>query len=190
MDVHQATGPGGTDLLLALDVTSTSDGASMYDFHKGKGNDGGFAHGIVMALATLVFAPMDVLTAGALGRWPMLHVFTSSIMTAFLLAGMGLGIKISRLYIMVRRSIPPVCRGKHANARLQTQQYRTAHQILGLLAIVALFLVGVLGTVYRVVVKSAMRRGQQPPEKSWLLGKVHRWIGRMVWLILLVNNGL
>ncbi|KAB5533418.1 hypothetical protein GE09DRAFT_360440 [Coniochaeta sp. 2T2.1] len=171
MDVHQATGPGGTDILLALDVTSTSDGATMYEFYQDKGNDGGFAHGVVMALATLVFAPMDVLTAGALGRWPTLHVITSSVMTAFLLAGMGLGVKISRLYIM-------------------TQQYRTAHQVLGLLAIVALFLVGVLGVVYRVVVRSAMRRGQQPPEKSWLLGKVHRWVGRMVWLIMLVNNGL
>ena len=75
-------------------------------------------------------------------------------------------------------------------AETQTQQYRTAHQILGLLAIVALFLVAVMGVFYRLVVRSAARRGQQPPEKHWLLGKVHRWAGRAVWLIMLVNNGL
>jgi hypothetical protein len=72
----------------------------------------------------------------------------------------------------------------------QTQQYRTAHQILGLLAIVALFLVAVLGVAYRLIVKSATKRGQQPPEKSGLLGRVHRWVGRVVWVIMLVNNGL
>lgn len=72
----------------------------------------------------------------------------------------------------------------------QTQQYRTAHQILGLLSIVALFLVAVMGMVYRLIVRSAARRGQQPPEKSWVLGKVHRWVGRVVWVIMLVNNGL
>lgn len=72
----------------------------------------------------------------------------------------------------------------------QTQHYRTAHQILGLFAIVALFLVALLGVFYRFVVRSAARRGQQPPEKSWLLGKVHRWVGWVVWVIMLVNNGL
>jgi hypothetical protein len=55
---------------------------------------------------------------------------------------------------------------------------------------VALFLVAVLGAVYRFVVKSATRRGQQPPQKSWILGKAHRWIGRVIWVIMLVNNGL
>jgi hypothetical protein len=55
---------------------------------------------------------------------------------------------------------------------------------------VALFLVAALGVVSRFVARSAARRGQQPPEKSWLLGKIHRWVGRVVWLIMLVNNGL
>jgi uncharacterized membrane protein YidH (DUF202 family) len=72
----------------------------------------------------------------------------------------------------------------------QTQQYRTAHQVLGLLAIVALFLVAVMGVFYRLIVKSAMKRGQHPPEKSGMLGKVHRLVGRIVWVIMLVNNGL
>ncbi|OIW26236.1 CBD9-like protein [Coniochaeta ligniaria NRRL 30616] len=172
MDVKQATGPGGTAMLLALDATKNSDGAHLDgDLQADTGNHGGLAHGVVMALATLVVAPIDVLTAGALRRWPVLNIITSTVMMAFLLAGMGLGIQMSRLYIA-------------------TQQYRTAHQILGLLAIVALFLVAVLGVVYRLIVKSATKRGQQPPEKSGLLGKVHRWVGRAVWVIMLVNNGL
>ena len=105
MNVRQATGPGGTDMLLGLDTTirdwSPSDGAEMPNLVADKSNHGGLAHGVVMALATLVVAPIDVLTAGALGRWPVLHIITSTVMTAFLLAGMGLGIQMSRLYVAV-----------------------------------------------------------------------------------------
>jgi hypothetical protein len=105
MDIAQATGPGGTDLLLGLDATTKSDGAQLVGgLVADTSNHGGLAHGIVMALATLVVAPIDVLTAGALSRWPVLHIITSTVMTAFLLAGMGLGIQMSRLYIAV--SVP------------------------------------------------------------------------------------
>jgi hypothetical protein len=102
MDVAQATGPGGTDMLLGLGATKNSDGAHMDgDLQADTSNHGGLAHGIVMALATLVVAPIDVLTAGALRRWPVLHIITSTAMMAFILAGMGLGIQMSRLYIAV-----------------------------------------------------------------------------------------
>lgn len=102
MDIKQATGPGGTDMLLALDATNSSNGARMDgDLQADTSNRGGLAHGVVMALATLVIAPVDVLTASALSRWPVLHVITSTGMTAFLLAGMGLGIQMSRLYVAV-----------------------------------------------------------------------------------------
>lgn len=102
MDIRQATGPGGTDMLLALGATKSSDGAHLDgDLQADTGNHGGLAHGVVMALATLVVAPIDVLTASALSRWPVLHIITSTVMMAFLLAGMGLGIQMSRLYIVV-----------------------------------------------------------------------------------------
>jgi hypothetical protein len=102
MDIKQATGPGGTEMLLALDATRISDGAQMDgDLQTDTSNNGGLAHGVLMALATLVVAPIDVLTAGALRRWPVLHMITSTVMMIFLLAGMGLGIQMSRLYIEV-----------------------------------------------------------------------------------------
>jgi hypothetical protein len=72
----------------------------------------------------------------------------------------------------------------------QTQKYQTPHQILGLLVVVAMFLVAVMGIYGRLLVKSATRRGDQPPPWSGLLGKAHRWIGRAVWVIMLVNMGL
>lgn len=102
MNLEQATGPGGTDMLSALGQTAASDGASMTgDLQADDSNHGGLAHGVVMALGTLVAAPIDIITAGALARWPVLHMITSTAVLAFILAGMGLGIQLSRLYVEV-----------------------------------------------------------------------------------------
>jgi hypothetical protein len=109
MDIRQATGPGGAEMLLGLEATTKSDGAQMEgDLVEDSRNHGEVGHGVVMALATLVVAPIDVLTAGALSRWPVLHIITSSLMMAFLLAGMGLGIQMSSLYVVVRTCVSPV----------------------------------------------------------------------------------
>lgn len=92
-------------MLLGLAVATNSTGAQLVGgLTEDTANHGGLAHGVLMAMATLVLAPIDVLIAGLLGRWPVLHMMTSAVMTIFLLAGTGFGIQMSRLYIAV--SIP------------------------------------------------------------------------------------
>lgn len=101
MNTLQATGPGGVAVLTALPATNSSSGAAQVDSLQKDDDRQGLAHGIVMALATLVVAPIDIITAGALRRWPVLHIITSTGLMAFVLAGMGVGIHISRLYLVV-----------------------------------------------------------------------------------------
>jgi hypothetical protein len=72
----------------------------------------------------------------------------------------------------------------------QTQQFRTGHQVLGLLTIVALTLMFVWGIALSWIKRSARKRGQEPPESTRLLGAIHRWVCRVVWVFLLVNVGL
>lgn len=60
-----------------------------------------FAHGIVMVIATLVLAPVDMLVGAVLQRWPVAHMVTSVLLFLATVVGFGLGIKISALYIAV-----------------------------------------------------------------------------------------
>jgi hypothetical protein len=101
MNTIQATGPRGVDLLAALPATNSSNGATLVGSLQEDDDRQGLAHGIVMALATLIAAPVDIITAGALRRWPALHIITSTGLMAFVLAGMGVGIYLSRLYLVV-----------------------------------------------------------------------------------------
>ena len=38
--------------------------------------------------------------------------------------------------------------------------------------------------------RSAKKRGQVPPESTRLMGIIHRWVCRVIWVLLLVNVGL
>ena len=38
--------------------------------------------------------------------------------------------------------------------------------------------------------RAAKKRGQEPPQSSQLLGTVHRWTCRLIWVLLLINVGL
>lgn len=77
-----------------------------------------------------------------------------------------------------------------ANMGCQTQKYQTAHQILGLLVVVTMFLIAVTGIYSRLMIKSAAKRGDHAPAWSSILGHVHRWVGMGVWVIMLINVGL
>lgn len=41
-----------------------------------------------------------------------------------------------------------------------------------------------------LIKRSAKKRGQEPPENTRLMGSIHKWMGRLIWVLLLVNNGL
>jgi hypothetical protein len=73
---------------------------------------------------------------------------------------------------------------------LQTQQFRTGHQVIGLLTIVAMTLMYLWGLSLSWIKRSAKKRGQEPPERTQLLGAIHRWVCRVIWVLLLVNVGL
>jgi hypothetical protein len=38
--------------------------------------------------------------------------------------------------------------------------------------------------------RSAKKRGQEPPESTRLLGVIHRWGCRLIWVLLLIKVGL
>ena len=46
------------------------------------------------------------------------------------------------------------------------------------------------GIALALIKRSAEKRGQEPPESSKLLGTIHRWTGRVIWMLLLINMGL
>lgn len=98
-------------------------------------------------------------------------MISSTIYFALVIGALVPGIQISRTYVM-------------------TQKFRTGHQILGLFTIVLMFVMVLWGVFLVIVKKGAMKRGQAPPEKSALLGKIHKYVGWLIWVLFLVNNGL
>ncbi len=103
----QATGFGGTGAISngGLDNNGlNSAGAVMVGGVNGvyrESDHSQLAHGIVMVVATLVLAPLDMIAAAVLARWPALHLAASALLFATTVVGFALGIKISALYIAV-----------------------------------------------------------------------------------------
>lgn len=73
---------------------------------------------------------------------------------------------------------------------MQTQQFRTPHQVIGLLTFVTISIMFFWGFALSCIKRSAKKRGQQPPESTAILGAIHKWVCRLVWILLLVNVGL
>ncbi|KAM7216620.1 hypothetical protein V8F06_008031 [Rhypophila decipiens] len=178
---HQGYGSFGLDMVqasstsfLELPPAGTSSGANLSkaDVIKQDGTDkGATAHGVIFAIVALLCAPFDVLVAGALKKWPTLHMISSTIYLALVIGALVPGIQISRTYVM-------------------TQNFGTGHQILGLFTIVLMFVMAFWGIFLVIVKKGAKKRGEAPPEKSALLGKIHKYVGWLIWILFLINNGL
>jgi len=171
MDTIQATGDGGLPVLTSVPA-QVDTGAAMAGDVVSDNDHGPIEHGILLVVATLVLSPLDLLVAGAMRRWPVLGVLTSTAMLIFLVAGVAVGIKISLEYI-------------------QTQHMATGHQVLGLITFALAIVVLALATAQCCMKRVAVGRGQDP--RDWVqgrLGMVHAWAGRLVWLLLLINCGL
>ncbi|KXX73042.1 hypothetical protein MMYC01_210086, partial [Madurella mycetomatis] len=169
MDLVRASGPGG----VGVPRNATSGAALLGD---GEGlvrdsNKAATAHGILFVIVALAVAPFDMLIAGAFRRWSWLHGFTGSVYFLFVIGAMVPGVLISREHIM-------------------TQQFRTGHQVLGLITIVMVACMFFWGLGLSLIRRSAKKRGQEPPENTRLMGSIHKWVGRLIWVLLLVNNGL
>lgn len=102
MNTIQATGPGG----VPVSPPAITDGASLAGNITDDSDNAHTGHGLVMVIATVAVAPVDAITASALRRWPVLHMITSTGYLLFVVAGMVLGVMISKEYIIVSGTEP------------------------------------------------------------------------------------
>ncbi|KAK3353234.1 hypothetical protein B0T25DRAFT_206131 [Lasiosphaeria hispida] len=167
MDMVRATGAGGIGTPSNATVGAALVGDGIYHVN----NKAATAHGVVFVIAALIIAPFDSLVAGALSRWPTLHAFSATFYLLFVIGALVPGIIVSREHVA-------------------TQNFGTPHQVLGLLTVAAMGVMFFWGIVLAVIRKGAKNRGQDPPEKSRVLSLVHRWVGRLVWLLFIINGGI
>ncbi|KAH8895278.1 CBD9-like protein [Thozetella sp. PMI_491] len=176
MNTTQASGPDASNLFAtaAFDNTVITGATASGGIHDDADRKA-LAHGVLMALATLVAAPLDTLVANALRRWIVAHILTSTLLFILVIAGFGTGISLSPEYIW-------------------SQSFRSPHQVLGFVAFALLMLLLVLGVGGQVGKVAAGRQEQQQEQQKprWHERgfRVHAWIGRVLWLILLVNCGV
>ncbi|KAK4235041.1 hypothetical protein C8A03DRAFT_37123 [Achaetomium macrosporum] len=174
MDLVKATGPRGIGFDAIGNVSSSSSTALEGDAFHRDDDKAVTAHGILYAIVALAVAPFDSLVAGVLGSkgagaW--VHGVTASVYFAFVIGAMVPGVIVSRQHVA-------------------TQQFRTGHQVLGLLTIVAMAVMFLWGIALSWIKRSAKKRGREPPESTQRLATVHRWVCRLIWALLLVNVGL
>ena len=106
MNTIQATGPGGAAAVAAVPLGTTSGASLAGDIHDD--NDrASQVHGLLMVVVSLAVAPIDMIAAGALRRWPAVHMLTSFAYVAGVMAAFGLSIKISAEYLSVRPTALP-----------------------------------------------------------------------------------
>jgi hypothetical protein len=176
----------------AMDAMSGT-GLAVIDDHDNKS----LTHAILFVMLAIGVVPVDSIVAGMLRRWPMVHIFTSIAVVGFMIGGLVTGVEISKLYLAVsihsfrcsvlletRSNILTMIGGK------QTQKYKTGHQVLGLITFAIVCLNFVVGIGHGKIISDAKKRSQQPPKASSMLGATHTWLGRLVWLLLVINNGL
>ena len=100
MNLLQAQGPGSPSTLASLDPDTNIGAAMVGDITMDHDNKD-LIHGILMAIVAIILAPFDILVAGALRKWPILHMLTSSSVLIFFASGFGLGVVISGQYLSV-----------------------------------------------------------------------------------------
>lgn len=175
MSTIQATGYGGTGALTSVDnqVNTGTQPVNTYGANSANGvvindRDGlGLAHGIVLAIAALVLAPMDIILGSGrlLSSFPLIHAVCSLLYLLMLIAGLGTGIRASFEYVA-------------------TSHFGTAHQVLGFITFfMGLLLLG-LGIALHVgrALSSSGERG--------VVAVIHKWGTRFLWLLILIDGGL
>ncbi|EGS21256.1 uncharacterized protein CTHT_0031050 [Thermochaetoides thermophila DSM 1495] len=143
----------------------------------------GIVHGVLYAIAALALAPIDFLVAGLLAAghasrarkrtcaWT--HYATATVYTGFVFAALVPGMMISRDHI-------------------RTRKYTTPHQIIGLITVALMGSMFIWGLALLFLKRSATKRNQALFEvgSKLKLSASHRWVSRIVWLLLLINIGL
>ncbi|KAL2267798.1 hypothetical protein VTJ83DRAFT_5075 [Remersonia thermophila] len=88
------------------------------------------------------------------------------------------------------RAGPGCTPARQPGEHVVTQTFRTPHQIIGLITVLLMAIMYFWGFAVSRIKRSAKQRGQEPPENTRYLAAVHRWVSRLVWLLLLVNVAL
>ncbi|KAK0717976.1 hypothetical protein B0T26DRAFT_309766 [Lasiosphaeria miniovina] len=190
VDMIKARGSLGGTVFGTL--RNASDGANLVGSGLRRDTDkAATAHGAMFAAVALAVAPFDTLVTVALRRWPTLPMLSSLGYFALVIGAMVPGILISKEHILVSclghgnlESVPP------ADSHEQSQKFNTPHQVLGLLTIVLMFGVVAWGLALGFAKRAAKRRGEDLSPRSQTLSTAHTWLGRLVWLFFLINNGL
>ncbi|KAK4454467.1 hypothetical protein QBC34DRAFT_434031 [Podospora aff. communis PSN243] len=167
VDLPRATGAGG----IPFPSTGTEGAVLTGSVVATPRSKQSLAHGIVFAVATLVIAPADMIVAGALRRWPVLHSVSATVYVALAVGALVPGIAISREHFA-------------------TRDYKTGHQVLGLIGVAVLFGMFLWGAGMGFARAAAKKRGEVVNKGDSIWGKVHRWVGRGLWILFIVDGGL
>jgi len=168
LDARNATGSGP---VVFPERLSAGDMVRLENVVQTGGSRAAVIHGVLFVVTTLALGPFDALIAGALARWPVVHVVSASLYVGFVIGSFVPGVMVSKEHVA-------------------TQQMRTPHQVIGLLTVTLVFAMYLWGAAVGVLRRGAKKRGQEPPEMAVLLGKIHRWVGRFIWVLLVVSGGL
>ncbi|KAF4632306.1 hypothetical protein G7Y89_g5820 [Cudoniella acicularis] len=170
MNMIQATGPGG----LPPSQSTIESGAALSGSLQKDGDKASPGHGILMILITLILIPFDVIIVGVC-KWMRPHIIISSFSLILVITSMGLGIYVSTEYN-------------------RSKTFNTPHQILGFISILGLLFIAGLGIYSRQIQNKAAKLDDEtytPPKRSTeLLSSIHTWTARIVWLLLIINNGM
>ncbi|RDL35890.1 Uncharacterized protein BP5553_06502 [Venustampulla echinocandica] len=171
MDMIQATGPGSVPPA----ASTIKRGAALAGSLKKDGDKASPTHGILMIIVALILIPFDVIIVGVC-KWMRPHILISSFSFLVVITSMGLGIYVSTEYN-------------------RSKTFNTPHQIIGFISILGLLFIAGLGIYSRQLQNKASKIDVDtfaPPAKSssLLFSTIHSWTARLIWLLLIVNNGI
>ncbi|OCL01745.1 iron reductase domain protein [Glonium stellatum] len=168
MDMVQATGEGGVP-----GPSTSMNGASLIGGVIIDGDKASIIHAVLLAFAFLIMFPFNVALVGFF-KTAKLHMWFSGLITIFIIIGFALGIYVSGEYN----------RSKH---------FDSAHQIFGFIIIAIFIGVAAMGGFQARQHKAApatsqpSSNGRREPTK---LDSTHKWVGRLLWVLGIVNGGL
>ncbi|TAQ88341.1 hypothetical protein B7494_g3353 [Chlorociboria aeruginascens] len=155
MDLTKAVGPGAVPLPGEANSPGTTETSNKTDH-----DYAGAAHACIMVLVFVGLLPVGVAILRLLNA-PKWHGFAQTFSMLLALIGAGLGIYIGTLYT-------------------RSNKFNSAHQVIGLLVIIAMVGQGVIGFMHHRVYKQT-----QTPTT---LAPIHIWLGRFVILFGIING--
>ncbi|KAI1499872.1 hypothetical protein F5X99DRAFT_388496 [Biscogniauxia marginata] len=161
MDLVRATGSGSVPAILPSEETQ-SEGAVLRSAKEGKRDSAAVAHAVLMVLCFVGLYPFGVLVL-RLGGWARWHAANQGVALVLVIIGASLGFKISGTYN-------------------RTKNFNTAHQVIGILIFIFVFVQFALGFMHH----RNFKKTQQPTK----LAPIHIWLGRLIILMGVINGFL